>query len=514
MLRASKRKRVVPKGRGDSVAPAAKRSVLRRKVGDVHEIRSTGSPVATNTLDTEVMTMAPVPTTATEPITVPTTATEPITHSESKLLRHLWDKGWTPINILELNTYLGDYANRVDAQLLLEGFTFGFRIQYEGPRISTTAKKLVSAEIHKFETLAKLHDEVKLGRILGPFSKKPISTLRISPIGLVQKPDKGWRLISHLSYPSGGSINDFIPEDYCSVKYSSFDNVLNMIAALGERAKIGKIDIRQAFRLLIINPADFDLMGIKFQDKFYINKCLPLGLSSSCQLFERFSTFLHCVVQSKSGLDTLDHYLDDFIFAGHESNNNCELLMDTFMKVCKDLCVPLADNKTVGPTTTLTFLGLEIDTLLMLVRIPENKVIKLRSGILYMVGRKKIKLKELESIIGLMAFCSRAIPSSRAFTRRFYDVISNLQHGKSYYYVKINQELRSDALVWLEFLENFNGECFISESLWLSSDTLELFTDSSGNAALGCGAYFDKQWTQFRWPVEWRIKSSCPIYLF
>ncbi|XP_071156026.1 uncharacterized protein [Mytilus edulis] len=81
MLRASKRKRVVPKGRGDSVAPAAKRSVSRRKVGDVHEIRSTGSPVATNTLDTEVMTMAPVPTTATEPITVSTTATEPITHS-------------------------------------------------------------------------------------------------------------------------------------------------------------------------------------------------------------------------------------------------------------------------------------------------------------------------------------------------------------------------------------------------------------------------------------------------
>ncbi|CAG2199596.1 unnamed protein product [Mytilus edulis] len=130
--------------------------------------------------------------------------------SESKLLRHLWDKGWTPINIIELNTYLGDYANRVDAQLLLEEFTFGFRIQYEGPRISTTAKNLVSAEIHKFETLAKLHDEVKLGRILGPFSKKPISTLRISPIGLVQKPDNGWRLISHLSYPSGGDPFPYI----------------------------------------------------------------------------------------------------------------------------------------------------------------------------------------------------------------------------------------------------------------------------------------------------------------
>ena len=83
-------------------------------------------------------------------------------------------------------------------------------MQYAGPRISTTAKNLVSAEIHKAETLAKLQDEVKLGRMLGPFVNKPISTLRISPIGLVEKPDKGWRLISHLSFPTGSSINDFI----------------------------------------------------------------------------------------------------------------------------------------------------------------------------------------------------------------------------------------------------------------------------------------------------------------
>ncbi|XP_063398274.1 uncharacterized protein LOC134683112 [Mytilus trossulus] len=87
MLRASKRKRVVPKGRGDSVAPAAKRSVLRRKVGDVHDIRSTESPVANITLDTdtEVMTMAPVP--------VSTTATEPITPSVSDSPIRVWIVG-------------------------------------------------------------------------------------------------------------------------------------------------------------------------------------------------------------------------------------------------------------------------------------------------------------------------------------------------------------------------------------------------------------------------------------
>jgi hypothetical protein len=81
----------------------------------------------------------------------------------------------------------------------------------------------------------------------------------------------------------------------------------------------------QYFRLLIINPADFDLMGITFCDMYYVDKCLPFGCASSCQFFERFSSFLHWLVQYTSGIETLDHYLDDFIFAWSESNNNCKI---------------------------------------------------------------------------------------------------------------------------------------------------------------------------------------------
>ncbi|CAC5382114.1 unnamed protein product [Mytilus coruscus] len=53
--------------------------------------------------------------------------------------------------------------------------------------------------------------------------------------------------------------------------------------------------------------------------------------------------------------------------------------MKTFMKVFKDLGVPLAENKTVGPMTALVFLGHDIDTLLILGKIPENKVIRSRT---------------------------------------------------------------------------------------------------------------------------------------
>lgn len=423
------------------------------------------------------------------------------------MTRSLWHKGWTPIKILPLQKYLLAYENVEDAQLLLEGFTEGFRLQYTGPRKAVNAQNLVSALIHNTETLEKLQKEVQLGRMLGPFVNNPISTLRISPIGLVEKSDGGWRLITHLSFPEGNSVNDFIHENFCKVKYSSFDKVLEMISELGRGAKLGKIDIRQAFRLLIVNPSDFDLLGIKFNGKFYVDKCLPMGCAISCSLFEKFSTFLHWAVKSKSGFDTLDHYLDDFIFAGEEATNTCEILMDSFKELCLEIGVPIADNKTVGPTTSITFLGLVIDTERMLVRIPLEKIYKLKLGIQYIQSSKKIKVKDLESIVGLMAFCARAIPSARAFSRRFYDVISSVNFRKPYFFVRINQEIKEDARVWGEFLGEFNGECYLPNRLWLSNDVIELFTDSAGNALLGCGAYFNGHWAQFKWPVEWGSKE-------
>ena len=54
---------------------------------------------------------------------------------------------------------------------------------------------------------------------------------------------------------------------------------------------------------------------------------------------------------------------------------------------------PIAENKTVHPTTVLTFLGLYIDTVLMVVSIPSCKLLKLKSYIEdILIRRKKSQL--------------------------------------------------------------------------------------------------------------------------
>jgi hypothetical protein len=88
------------------------------------------------------------------------------------------------------------------------------------------------------------------------------------------KKDGGWRVITHLSYPPNWSVNDFINPEICKVKYSLFDKVVEMISALGSNVLCAKMDINQAFHLLVVHPADFGLLGIFFDGKYYINKVI------------------------------------------------------------------------------------------------------------------------------------------------------------------------------------------------------------------------------------------------
>ena len=75
-------------------------------------------------------------------------------------------------------------------------------------------------------------NEVNAGRIVGPFSYRPVSNLRVSPIGLVPKKTGGIRLTTNLSSSINGSVNDFIDTSYTSVQYSSFDRAVVMIKKL------------------------------------------------------------------------------------------------------------------------------------------------------------------------------------------------------------------------------------------------------------------------------------------
>jgi hypothetical protein len=96
--------------------------------------------------------------------------------------------------------------------------------------------------------------------------------------------------------------------------------------------------------LLAEYPGDFDLLGFKIGDMYYIEKCMPMGCSISCSTIEHFSTFLQWFVQEVHGLKNLDHYLDDFFFP-EMSDIECSKSMFEFKTMFKRLGVQIADEK-------------------------------------------------------------------------------------------------------------------------------------------------------------------------
>ncbi|VDI36777.1 Hypothetical predicted protein [Mytilus galloprovincialis] len=129
-----------------------------------------------------------------------------------------------------------------------------------------------------------------------------------------------------------------------------------MIHRLKKNTLLAKCDVKSAFRLLRLSPGDFDLMGFKFENQYFFDKCLPMGASISSALFESFSTALHWVVQQQSKNDNILHYLDDFLFGGEAQTSQCHDTLKCFQDSCKLWGVPLAEGKTVEPTEVLIFL--------------------------------------------------------------------------------------------------------------------------------------------------------------
>ena len=108
-----------------------------------------------------------------------------------------------------------------------------------------------------------------------------------------------FRLIHHLSYPCGKFFNDFIDPNLYSVQFASFDEAVHMVQDLGPCCLLGKSDIQSAFRLLPVSVLDFDQLGFKFDNKFYLAVRLPvrclrfsrLYLNSGCPVRPRLESF-------------------------------------------------------------------------------------------------------------------------------------------------------------------------------------------------------------------------------
>lgn len=373
----------------------------------------------------------------------------------------------------------------------------GFRLGCNGGALGRVASNLPSIQKHLGVARQKIGEEVSAGRVAGPFTRQPFRVMICSPIGLVPKSSPGeFRLIHHLSWPHGRSVNDCIHHSAASVKYSSFDQVVDKIVLYGKGALLAKADIKSAFRLLPVHPDDHHLLGFTFQGHYYYDMAMPFGCRSSCAHFERFAKFLNwCLLQECRNGAWADHYLDDYILVA-SNETQCKEALNKFVALCRSLGVPLASEKIEGPCTVIKFLGLFIDTVRMLVIVPPDKVQKALKLLDQITSHNKITLNRLQSIVGCLNFLCRAIRPGRVYLQRMIALTRGVR--KPHHMVRITLGAKLDAVMWKTFLMEFNGSAAFLPTVWHDSSTLQFYTDAS--LTLGYGAYFAGSWFSGRWP--------------
>lgn len=416
----------------------------------------------------------------------------------------------TPIIPSKFRVLLQGYDKQL-ATYIIDGFTHGFRIH--AINIKDYCQSPTNAAIANCNPAAveeKLMKEIKLGHIAGPFEQPPFDPMYISPLSLRPKNNNdGWRLLHDLSFPyNDKSVNSAIPDEYKHVHYASIQDAITKIQALGHNTFLAKSDIASAFTLIPISPSDYHLLGFRWNDSYYHYTTLPQGAASSCLIFERIATALEWILTTKFHIQHVVHYLDDFLFLS-TTHQLCKQDMKTFQHVCQYVGIPINHNKTEGPATTLSFLGIQLDTLSFSASLPIDKVTRYTNLMTELLRRKTCTLREMQNIIGSLQFTTSVVRPGRTFLRRLIN--STIGIEKPYHHIHITRPLKADLNIWLQFLQHFNGVSLFLPVAPTTSAQLNLHTDSCPQ---GYGGTFKSKYFLGTFPSEWQGFNICVLELF
>ena len=132
------------------------------------------------------------------------------------------------------------------------------------------------------------------------------------------------------------------------------DDAVQIIYTLGKGTQLAKWDIRNAYRMVPVHPANRELLGMSWNCQTFVDTVLPFEFRSAPKIYTAVADALQHILQEQGILHIL-HYLDDFLLFGKPGTSDCQEGLHTAMRVCGRLGVPIAEQKTEDPTQALTF---------------------------------------------------------------------------------------------------------------------------------------------------------------
>ena len=216
---------------------------------------------------------------------------------------------------------------------------------------------------------------------------------------------------------------------------------------------------------------------------FYVWNVLFLGVSDAVFIFTAMLKPIRCYLSSL-GIPNII-YIDDHLTLG-KSESEAKANNAIANGVLKQAGWIVSPTKTQGPSSRLVFLGLEVCSVTQKFYIPEKKIVRILSMLDSLLSARRICLRALASLVGLLQSCGRALgPVVRLRTRRTYGfLMENVTKFCWGYHLALHEDCREELNFWFENIKDLNGFQF-SAKLSMKDIDFEVCSDASQVGVFG-----------------------------
>ena len=388
------------------------------------------------------------------------------------------------------------------AVTLVACLNLGVDLGFQGDRSRIQiGPNLVSSLEHPKAITDNIKAEIANGRRKGPFKSVPLPAFYSNPLGIVFKKGKDKpRVVHHLSWPRtdaktsvNASILDF------EVKLDAFDQALNKVKEIGKGCYMSKIDIEAAYRCIPVQPADWPLLGLEWEGNYYFDIVMQFGITSATAIFEWYSSAAQYIAERSCAIEHMVHYVDDFMLLNARLAP-AKFQLERVVQLFDELGIPISLKKLEGPATSMIFLGILFDTASMTIRLDDEKLESMHEELALWTERTSASREELQSIIGILSFAAKVVPTGRTFLRRMIDHLKSLPSSSTNTQQHpLSVAFHRDLNWWRQFLSAWNGISLIPDCDWTPAHVLEIYTDACVD---GYGALFGTHWFACKWTSE------------
>ena len=252
---------------------------------------------------------------------------------------------------------------------------------------------------------------------------------------------------------------------------------------------MAKIDLRHAYRSVPIHPCYYKATGCKWQfsgsDSFtyFYDAHLPFGARAAPIIFHRLTQAVRRMM-AKRGFHDVVVYLDDFLVIGHTAAE-CHAAYNTLLQLLTDLGFQISMHKLVPPLQRLVFLGVQLDTLLCQMSLPQPRLQELQKLVSHFSTKRCANKKQLQQLAGKLNWACQVVFGGRTFLRRILDTMNSLTPSSAK--CRLSGAFHLDIQWWKDFLAQFNSTRIFLDTL----PVVDVHTDACSVAA---GAFFKGDW--------------------